>query len=107
MLHLSQKFPLPISVVVHADMAQVRALLGIFNAFALSFYARGVRRVFGENTALWYILFQASQFHVIYYASRTLPNMFAFGISTLFSTRLHLLSLKIARRHTRIAVPSS
>jgi alpha-1,6-mannosyltransferase len=32
---------------------------------------------------MWYTLFQASQFHVIYYASRTLPNMFAFGICEL------------------------
>ncbi|KAK2788249.1 dolichyl-P-Man:Man(7)GlcNAc(2)-PP-dolichol alpha-1,6-mannosyltransferase [Onygenales sp. PD_12] len=61
----------------------VRGVLGAFNAFALVAYANGVRRAFGRNVLVWYILFQASQFHVIYYASRTLPNMFAFGISTL------------------------
>ncbi|PGH31552.1 alpha-1,6-mannosyltransferase [[Emmonsia] crescens] len=61
----------------------VRGVVGCFNAFALISYARGVRRAFGKDAAVWYILFQASQFHVIYYASRTLPNMFAFGITTL------------------------
>ncbi|PGG95223.1 hypothetical protein AJ79_10181 [Helicocarpus griseus UAMH5409] len=61
----------------------VRGVLGCFNALALISYARGVRRAFGRDVAVWYTLFQASQFHVIYYASRTLPNMFAFGITTL------------------------
>ncbi|EEH45411.2 dolichyl-P-Man:Man(7)GlcNAc(2)-PP-dolichol alpha-1,6-mannosyltransferase [Paracoccidioides brasiliensis Pb18] len=61
----------------------VRGVLGAFNALTLISYAKGVRRAFGKDVAVWYILFQASQFHVIYYASRTLPNMFAFGITTL------------------------
>ncbi|KAK2768568.1 dolichyl-P-Man:Man(7)GlcNAc(2)-PP-dolichol alpha-1,6-mannosyltransferase [Arachnomyces sp. PD_36] len=61
----------------------VRAVLGLFNAFALILYAHGIRRAFGRTTAVWYVLLQACQFHVIYYASRTLPNMFAFGISTI------------------------
>ncbi|OJD20202.1 hypothetical protein ACJ73_08466 [Blastomyces percursus] len=60
----------------------VRGAVGCFNALALISYTRGVRRAFGRNVAVWYILFQASQFHVVYYASRTLPNMFAFGITT-------------------------
>ncbi|KAJ9289723.1 CAZyme family GT22 [Paecilomyces variotii] len=60
-----------------------RGLLGLFNAYALLTYASGVRRAFGNTAATWYLLFQASQFHVIYYASRTLSNMFAFGITTL------------------------
>ncbi|PKY07477.1 hypothetical protein P168DRAFT_324884 [Aspergillus campestris IBT 28561] len=59
-----------------------RAILGIANSFALMSFASGVRRAFGQTTAVWYLLFQASQFHVIYYASRTLSNMFAFGIAT-------------------------
>ncbi|KAL1958210.1 hypothetical protein VTO42DRAFT_5066 [Malbranchea cinnamomea] len=61
----------------------VRDILGALNAIALMYYAVAVRRAFGRDTALWYILLQASQFHVIYYASRTLPNMFAFGITTI------------------------
>ncbi|KIX01728.1 uncharacterized protein Z518_09454 [Rhinocladiella mackenziei CBS 650.93] len=61
----------------------VRAILGLFNAVALIRYASGVRRAYGKVAAAWYTFLQASQFHIMYYSSRTLPNMFAFGISTL------------------------
>lgn len=61
----------------------VRGILGAFNALSLMIYAGGVRKAFGKSVAAWFVLFQASQFHVFYYASRTLPNMFAFGMSTL------------------------
>lgn len=60
----------------------VRAILGAFNALSLIAYAAGVNRAYGKKVAAWFVLLQASQFHVFYYASRTLPNMFAFGIST-------------------------
>lgn len=42
-----------------------------------------MRRSFGPIVASWYLAFQASQFHLIYYASRPLSNMFAFGLTTL------------------------
>ncbi|KAL2005623.1 hypothetical protein VTN00DRAFT_10116 [Thermoascus crustaceus] len=57
--------------------------LGLFNGYSLLSYAEGLQRAFGTTTSTWYILFLASQFHVIYYATRTLSNMFAFGITTL------------------------
>lgn len=57
--------------------------MGLYNAFALLVYARGVRRSFGVVVATWYLAFQGSQFHLIYYASRPLSNMFAFGLTTL------------------------
>lgn len=60
-----------------------RAILGSVNAFSLAVYARGLRRSFGQPAAVWYILLQASQFHLIFYASRPLSNMFAFSITTL------------------------
>ncbi|KKK23627.1 hypothetical protein ARAM_005621 [Aspergillus rambellii] len=60
-----------------------RAILGLINAASLLSFADGLRRTAGKTAAVWYLLFQASQFHVIYYASRTLSNMFAFSISTL------------------------
>ncbi|KAL2200030.1 glycosyltransferase family 22 protein [Corynascus similis CBS 632.67] len=66
----------------HAQFV-VRAILGLFNAACLLVFARNLRRAYGVGTARWYLLLQASQFHVIFYASRTLPNMFAFGLTTL------------------------
>jgi alpha-1,6-mannosyltransferase len=60
----------------------VRTILGAFNALSLIAYSAGVNKAFGKRVAAWFVLLQASQFHVFYYASRTLPNMFAFGIST-------------------------
>ncbi|EEA20114.1 hypothetical protein EYB25_007645 [Talaromyces marneffei] len=61
----------------------VRAILGLFNALSLIVYARGIQKSLGNVTAYWYLIFQASQFHVAYYASRTLSNMFSFCVTTL------------------------
>ncbi|RDW78073.1 hypothetical protein BP5796_05925 [Coleophoma crateriformis] len=75
----------PIFTLVSFQHGQivVRALLGLFNAAALLKYRNGVERTFGIEVARWYVLLQVAQFHVLYYASRTLPNMFAFGLTTL------------------------
>lgn len=59
----------------------VRAVLGLLNAASLIAFGRSVQKAFGTSAGVWYALFQASQFHTIYYASRTLPNMFAFVFS--------------------------
>lgn len=64
----------------------VRAVLGLFNAAALLKYKDGVDKAFGRLAGRWFVLLLASQFHVIYYASRTLPNMFAFGLCKLHVT---------------------
>ncbi|KAH6847459.1 glycosyltransferase family 22 protein [Chaetomium sp. MPI-CAGE-AT-0009] len=75
----------PIVALVGFQHAQlvVRAILGLFNAACLLVFARNLKRAYGASVARWYLLLQASQFHVIFYASRTLPNMFAFGLTTL------------------------
>jgi len=68
----------------------VRAVLGFLNAIAISLYATNARKAFGKGAAVWYIVMQCGQFHVPYYASRPLPNMFAFGLSrfALFSCEM-------------------
>ena len=77
-------FAQPVVALVGFQHAQlvVRALLGLFNAAALLVFAANLRRAYGPGAARWYLLLQASQFHVLFYASRTLPNMFVFGLST-------------------------
>ncbi|KAL2262353.1 hypothetical protein VTK26DRAFT_1578 [Humicola hyalothermophila] len=78
-------FAQPILAVIGFQHAQfvVRGLLGLFNAFCLLVFAQNLRRAYGPGTARWYLMLQASQFHIMFYASRTLPNMFAFGLTTL------------------------
>lgn len=61
----------------------MRGVLGLCNALSLVAFGRSVQKAFGTSAGIWYALFQASQFHVIYYASRTLPNMLAFVFSKL------------------------
>ena len=76
----------PITAFTGAEYAQivVRAALGLFNTVALLKYKDALAKAYGRNVGRWYLLLQASQFHVIFYASRTLPNMFAFGLSEHF-----------------------
>lgn len=64
-----------------ADSVAVRGLLGILNAEALLGLRHGLKRIAGQSAANWFVILQASQFHLMYYASRTLPNMFAFALS--------------------------
>ncbi|OTB02305.1 glycosyltransferase family 22 protein [Hypoxylon sp. CI-4A] len=80
----------PIIALVGFQYAQliVRGALGLFNASALLVFKTNVERAFGKSTARWYALLQLSQFHVLFYASRTLPNMFAFGLTTLAFSQL-------------------
>lgn len=70
-----------------AAQTHVRAVLGGLNGTALAFFAFAVERAYGPMVATWYVVLQASQFHLWYYASRTLPNMFAFFFSMPVSSR--------------------
>lgn len=65
----------------HAQLI-ARGLLGLFNASALIYFKTQLHKACGPAAARWYAALQASQFHIMFYASRTLPNMFAFGLST-------------------------
>ncbi|KAI4140343.1 MAG: hypothetical protein LQ341_003874 [Variospora aurantia] len=86
-----------------ADLkSPVRAVLGFWNAACLLYYRNGVAQAFGANTANWFVLFQASGFHIMYYASRSLPNFFAFGLVTIaFGKLLPTLRSSSASHTTR------
>ncbi|KAL8761604.1 MAG: hypothetical protein Q9184_002279 [Pyrenodesmia sp. 2 TL-2023] len=66
----------------------VRAILGLWNASCLLYYRNSVAEAFGRSTANWFVLFLASGFHIMYYASRTLPNFYAFGLVTIALAKL-------------------
>ncbi|KAH7133550.1 Alg9-like mannosyltransferase family-domain-containing protein [Dactylonectria macrodidyma] len=71
----------------HAQLV-VRGLLGLFNAAALLTMRNSLRAAFGRGVSNWWVVMLVSQFHVNYYLSRTLPNMYAFGLTTLASAFL-------------------
>ncbi|KAI8947987.1 Alg9-like mannosyltransferase family-domain-containing protein [Xylaria longipes] len=71
----------------HAQLI-VRALLGLINSAALLVFKHNIERSFGRSAARWYAVLQASQFHILFYASRPLPNMFAFPLTTLAFSQL-------------------
>ena len=75
----------------------VRVALGLANATALGSMRYAVDTAYGKAAGRWYILLQASQFHVMYYASRTLPNMFAFMLTTVAQRELILVKSMAAR----------
>lgn len=78
----------------------VRAILGLTNAFALLSLRSAVDTAYGKIAGRWFVLFQASQFHVMFYASRTLPNMFAFAATTVALRNL-VLAKAVASKSTR------
>ena len=81
----------------HQLQLLVRAILGLANAATLWSMKHAVETAYGRAAGRWYILLQASQFHVMYYASRTLPNMFAFALTTVAQRNLILVKSMASR----------
>lgn len=76
-------FSQPVVALVGPENAQyvVRAVLGAVNAAALVFFRKKLGRAFGDGVGRWWVTLLVSQFHVVYYLTRTLPNMLAFSLS--------------------------
>ncbi|QGI75713.1 hypothetical protein CEK25_000619 [Fusarium fujikuroi] len=80
----------PIVALVGFQHAQliVRGILGAANVAALLTFKSSLKRAYGSGVSAWWVVFMASQFHINYYVSRTLPNMYAFCLTTLASAFL-------------------
>ncbi|KHJ33366.1 putative glycosyltransferase family 22 protein [Erysiphe necator] len=80
----------------------VRGSMGLLNALSILRYKHALARAYGQDAGRWFVLLLASQFHVVYYASRTLPNMFAFFLTTLaLRDFLPLQAWNAPKRHKR------
>ncbi|GAA5982494.1 hypothetical protein JCM10908_006671 [Rhodotorula pacifica] len=58
----------------------VRLVLAFTSALSLLFLASRVRSTYGGRTAKYLLLLSATQFHVPFWAGRTVPNMLAFPL---------------------------
>lgn len=76
-------FPLPLTLILSIT---VRLALGLLNAYALTHVSTSLRRAFGTTEARIFTLFMGSQFHVCWWAGRTVPNMMAM-VGSEFSLR--------------------
>jgi hypothetical protein len=66
----------------------VRGVLGGLNVVSMHYFRKGVEKVFGKPVSALVAILTAIQFHLPFYASRTLPNSIALPLGTLKSKNM-------------------
>ncbi|GAA96287.1 glycosyltransferase family 22 protein [Mixia osmundae IAM 14324] len=59
----------------------LRSVIGLYNISQLGYLARRIGARHGRPVQLGMLILCACQFHLCFYMTRTLPNMFAFGLT--------------------------
>ena len=59
----------------------VRGALAMTVLVSLQRFRAAIETKFGPETATWHLLITSSQFHIMFYASRPLPNIFALALA--------------------------
>ncbi|ORX35947.1 Alg9-like mannosyltransferase family-domain-containing protein [Kockovaella imperatae] len=61
----------------------VRLILAVVSAHCFNHLSRTLRQRYGASVRLWFVLLSMTQFHIPFYAGRTLPNFMALPFVTL------------------------
>lgn len=92
-------------------LAAVRTAVLVPNLVSLGFLGHRVRRAFSNEVAALALLFSATQFHLSFYMSRTLPNMVAFPFgeppAPLSCTLVPSGRAKVDRTRAELIIPSA
>lgn len=70
----------------------VRLVLGTLLMFAFHKFQKAVNLQFGPTVAAWLLIITASQFHLMFYVSRPLPNIFALFLGNNITFKLSFIT---------------
>ena len=68
-------------LTIHIDFT-VRGVLGLLVCVSFAAFRRAAQQKFGKVVAAFLVIITCVQFHVLFYASRPLPNTFALVLGT-------------------------